>query len=87
MGEDVTEERRVVKLHNRNQYMKHMVGSILWGSQTTADHLFISTEPTERTFEGLHKVFEVQSETVLYQFDVTEAGGVIALDSDGKSRM
>lgn len=68
-------------LHDRGS--PHMIGSIAWGCELTADHLFASSEPTKRTFTGAHKAFDLQTQKTLYQFDAVEAGDVIAVDPIG----
>jgi len=88
LSENIIEPMANFNVHDKNpsksdRFSKHMIGSMAWGSQSTANHLFVSSEPIERTFKGFHKVFEVESQTLLYQFDAPEAGDVIALDSTG----
>jgi len=69
-------------LHDRGS--PHMIGPIAWGCETTADHLFASSEPTQRTFTGAHKVFDLRTQKAIYQFDAEEAGDVIAVDPVGQ---
>jgi hypothetical protein len=61
-----------------------MIGSIAWGCEITADHLFASSEPTQRTFTGAHKGFDLRTQKTIYQFDAEEAGDAIAVDPVGQ---
>lgn len=70
-------------LHNLKR-SPPVVGSMAWGSESTADHLFVSSEPRERTFTGAHKVFDLHTKKEAYQLDAQEAGDVLAVDSEGR---
>ena len=54
-----------------------------WGSALTADHLFVSSEPTKETFTGAHKVYDLEAQKEAYGFDAKEAGDGIAVDPTG----
>jgi hypothetical protein len=69
-------------LHDRGS--PHMIGSIAWGSETSADLLFASSEPMLGTFTGAHKVFDLQTQKAIYRFDAEEAGDVIGVDPTGQ---
>ena len=62
----------------------HVIGSMAWGSGLTADHLFVSSEPTKKTFTGAHKVYDLGVQKEAYGFDAKEAGDSIAVDSTGR---
>jgi hypothetical protein len=82
LSEEVVMPPYQFPLHDRGS--PHMIGSIAWGCEITADHLFASSEPTERTFTGAHKVFDLRTQKTIYQFDAAEAGDVIAIDAIGQ---
>ncbi|KAF8967632.1 WD40-repeat-containing domain protein [Flammula alnicola] len=64
----------------------HIVGAMAWGTESSVDHLFASSEPSvPELFEGLHKVYDIHRQTVLYQLDATEAGDTLCLNSTGTS--
>jgi hypothetical protein len=55
-----------------------------WGSESTQDQLFGSSEPSLSTnFDGIHKALDVATSKALYQFDASEAGDMLSLDSTG----
>jgi hypothetical protein len=60
------------------------VGSLVWGTRPTSQHLFASSEPIDHgVFEGIHAVYDVGHETQIYKLDASEAGDTISLASDG----
>ena len=62
----------------------HVIGSLAWGSESTKDQLFGSSEPcTSTIFEGIHKALDVATKRSLYQFDASEAGDMLSVDSKG----
>lgn len=62
----------------------HVIGSLAWGAESTKDQLFGSSEPCASTvFEGMHKALDVASKRSLYQFDASEAGDMLSIDSTG----
>jgi hypothetical protein len=62
----------------------HVIGSLAWGSESTRDQLFGSSEPSISTvFDGIHKALDVTTLKSLYQFDASEAGDMLSLDSTG----
>ena len=65
--------------------MAHVIGSLAWGSESTKDQLFASSEPYFSTiFDGIHKALDVTTRKSLYQFDASEAGDMLSLDSTGE---
>jgi len=63
----------------------HVIGSMAWGSGLTADHLFVSSEPTKKTFTGAHKVYDLGAQKEAYGFvDAKEAGDSLAVDPTGR---
>lgn len=83
---DLTDE--IVKddkfiLHDK--WSPHIIGSMVWGCASTADHLFVSSEPIKRIFTGAHKVYDVGAQKPAYEFDAEEAGDGIAIDQTGWS--
>ncbi len=82
LSEEVVMPPHHFLLHDRCS--PHMIGPIAWGCETTADHLFASSEPTQQTFTGAHKVFDLRTQKMIYQFDAEEAGDVIAVDPVGQ---
>lgn len=65
--------------------MAHVIGSLAWGNESTANQLFGSSEPCFSTiFDGIHKAFDVTTKKSLYQFDASEAGDMLSLDSTGE---
>lgn len=63
----------------------HVIGSLAWGSESTADRLFGSSEPCFPTvFDGIHKALDVTTKKSLYQFDASEAGDMLSLDVTGE---
>ncbi|KAF8817437.1 WD40 repeat-like protein [Phlegmacium glaucopus] len=64
--------------------LPHVIGSLAWGIESTAGQLFGSSEPCFSTiFDGIHKALDVTAKRMLYQFDASEAGDVLSLDSTG----
>ena len=62
----------------------HVIGSLAWGSESTKDQLFGSSEPCSSTiFDGIHKALDVATRKSLYQFDASEAGDMLSLDCTG----
>jgi hypothetical protein len=56
---------------------------MIWGSGPTERHICASSEPRDdSSFEGYHKVFDVEK-GVAYDLDANEAGDGIALTPDG----
>ncbi|KAF9525342.1 hypothetical protein CPB83DRAFT_885634 [Crepidotus variabilis] len=63
---------------------KHVVGSFGWGTGPTNGLLFASSEPPERgQFDGVHKGFDPQANTVACTLRCTEAGDALAVDNQG----
>ncbi|KAF8159542.1 WD40-repeat-containing domain protein [Crassisporium funariophilum] len=81
------DHRNVVNFKISNQLTNpNVIGAIVWGTESTKDHLFASSEPcSPEVFEGIHKVFDLESQTMIYQLDAAEAGDVIALDPTGST--
>ena len=65
--------------------MAHVIGSLAWGSESTKDQLFGSSEPClSSIFDGIHKALDVTTKKSLYQFDASEAGDMLSLDLTGE---
>ena len=62
----------------------YVIGSLAWGSESTKDKLFGSSEPCYSTlFDGIHKALDMTTTKSLYKFDASEAGDMLSLDSTG----
>ena len=62
----------------------HVIGSLAWGIESTADQLFGSSEPCSSTvFNGIHKALDVTTKKPLYQLDALEAGDTLSVDPTG----
>ncbi|KAF9563074.1 WD40 repeat-like protein [Agrocybe pediades] len=62
----------------------HVVGSIAWGLGPTADRLYVSMEPTDLSkFNGMHKVFDIKSQKIIYSLQSYEAGDSLSLNASG----
>ena len=60
------------------------MGAIVWGYESTAAHLFASSEPPgDVDFKGFHKCFDAVEQKVIYDFDANEAGDAIGITQDG----
>ena len=65
--------------------LPHVIGSLAWGSESTRDQLFGSSEPCLSTmYDGIHKALDVTTRKSLYQFDALEAGDMLSLDPTGE---
>ncbi|KAJ3512716.1 hypothetical protein NLJ89_g3357 [Agrocybe chaxingu] len=67
---------------------RQVVGALEWGSNSTAGHLFASSEsasdpPETRSFSAMHKAFDVEKRSMLYQFNAKETGDALAVNPDG----
>jgi hypothetical protein len=70
--------------HPQARGADYVIGSMAWGSESTKDQLFGSSEPRSSTlFDGIHKALDVETKKLLYQFDALEAGDMLSLDSTG----
>lgn len=87
ISDDETIELPPVALHPDRR--PHIVGAMAWGSHSSSNHLFASSEPydprsvLEPSFDGVHKVYDIHKRTVVYQFDATEAGDSLCVDQGG----
>lgn len=82
LADSVAEERGVFSIHRLSD--PHQIGAIAWGSGSTSSQLFASSEPVrEGIFDGLHKVYDLQSQSVSYQFDAKEAGDALCIGPSG----
>lgn len=81
--QDSARERGSFALHRQQD--PHGIGAMAWGSGSTSDHLFASSEPEDGDgFDGLHKAYDLQSKTPLYSLDATEAGDTLCVGPTGK---
>ena len=68
----------------------HHAGSMVWGTESTAEHLFVSSEPSNpdilspETVRGWHRALDVGSFRSLYDLDAEEAGDSLTLDPTGE---
>ncbi|KJA28082.1 hypothetical protein HYPSUDRAFT_197622 [Hypholoma sublateritium FD-334 SS-4] len=84
LADSVAEERGSFSIHRLNE--PHHIGAIAWGSDASSNHLFASSEPTvDGIFDGLHKAYDLQSKSVLYQFDAREAGDALCVGPSGST--
>ncbi|KAF8906207.1 WD40-repeat-containing domain protein [Gymnopilus junonius] len=86
---DEGSEHRYEDFYLHHSRERHIIGSVAWGMGITANHLFVSSEPSNpdifvpETFKGRHKVFDLGSWESLYELDATEAGDTLAVDPTG----
>ncbi|KAL4258366.1 hypothetical protein AB1N83_010068 [Pleurotus pulmonarius] len=60
------------------------VGSMAWGSDSTSDLLFASSEPVDGQ-RGYHRAFDTKKGITLFTFDAQESGDALTVDPSGNN--